>query len=172
MAGLTETFCFVQTKPSGSYTPEFSLDGQRFRSPIFAPMHGCVAGQALAPGQCREPQLRGCASDPWGWTAGQQGCINSTLCSPDSAPKFTCTRGTCMTLPNKQPGCQAPAFRKTFAGNVAKSNFNLPNVQTLPYRLPASEIPAAKPFCWTANRSIALLRSPRPGFNLTMYNQK
>ena len=173
MADLQSTFCFAHPNKDGkNFTVENSLDGQPFRSPIFAPMNGCAAGQALPAGECREPKLQGCSRDPWGYTAGQQGCANSTLCSPAANPRsqFFCTNGTCQTLPST-PGCEAPAFRKTFAGNVVKSNFHLPNVQTIPYRLPSSEVPPAKPFCWTVNRTIELLRSPKPGFDITMYNR-
>jgi hypothetical protein len=171
MSDLQQTWCFAQPNQHGNYYRENSLDGQSFRSPIFAPMNGCAKGQALPAGECRTPQLKGCSTDPWGWTAGRQGCMNSTLCSPVTSPQseFSCSQGVCRTLPNQTVGCQAPAFRKTFAGNVVKTNFNLPTFQSLDYRLPASEIPKSEPSTWTVNRNIVLIRTQKPGFDLTMY---
>ncbi len=171
MSELGKTWCFAHPIENGNrFKTEQSLDGQPFRSPIFAPMNGCVGDQALLPGQCRDSQLKTCSQDPWGYTAGELGCWGSTLCSaqPNPRGKFCCNKGTCHNLPQK-PGCQAPIFRKTFPGNIVKQNFNIPTIQTLPYRLPADQIPPSKPFAWTANREIVLLRSQKPGFNLTMY---
>jgi hypothetical protein len=174
MSDLQKTWCYAQPDKDGrKFRVEESMDGQPFRSPLFAPMNGCTAEQALPPGQCREPQLQACGKDPWGWTSGELGCWGSSMCSALRNPRtqFCCKNGTCRTLPQKEPGCQAPAFRRTFPGNVVKQNFNIPMLSSLPYRLPIQDIPPAKPFAWTVNRPIALIRSQRPGFDLTMYGK-
>lgn len=179
MANLEKVYCFANVLPDGgNYKSEYSLDGQRFRSPIFAPMHGCQPGQQLEPGQCREPQLQACSAkqDPWLWTAGQQGCRNSSLCSALSNPRaqFICKDRHCQTvIPTSQAACQAVPFRRTFAGNMVKANFNIDNLASLPYRFPldSSIVPPPTVSNWTSVPNVKLLRSNEIGFDLTMYNR-
>lgn len=179
MSRLEEVYGFSHVNPDGrNYRSEFSLDGQRFRSPIFAPMHGASAEQRLAPGQCREPKLNACSAkqDPWLWTAGKQGCTNSQLCSPirDTRSQFVCKNRHCQSVPNKNFGCQAVPFRKTFAGDIVKSNYNIDNLASLPWRIsnpnPLFDLQPTVSH-WTPVPNIQLLRSTDIGFDLTMYNR-